>query len=201
MSNPATYRRVGILVLTVLGWACDADEPPQLEVDKFVLNECKTRATSGLLTGRETSDYAGLECVAWDFASGDVAIDLINRPAHCGFSGEPSEDTLWSPSVRQLSASQIEYDVEWNFSDPNACEGCLHDFSVKLRDVELEERVRIDVATRSCTTICPWERDSLRAAEPSGIRCRYVDDGWFHGDEPGMLRLPRTMDVATASWC
>lgn len=191
MNNSADFRRVGLIVLTVLAWACDAATPAgtELEIDEFVLNECKTRKTSGLLTGRETNEYSGLECVAWDFQVGDVVIDLINRPADCGFSGDDPEDTLWSPSVRQLSANQIEYDVQWNIGFANACEGCWHDFSVRLSDVELEKRVRIDVATRSCNAKdCPWQRDSLRADEPSGIRCRYVNDAGSFGEDWGKLR-------------
>ncbi len=188
MNDLASYGRVGLLVLAVLGCACeDASDGTSLELDEFVLDECKGRGSGKLLTGRETSDYAGLECVAWEFKSGDVVIDLINRPAHCGFSGDSEEETLWSPTVKQLSVRQIEYDVQWNFSDPNACGGCLHDFSVRLSDVELDERVRLDVATRSCTRVCTWQRDSVRAAEPSGIRCRYV---YNDRDEGGTLRLP-----------
>lgn len=187
MNNPGDYRRVGLLVLTVLGWACDdAADGAALEVEKFDFRECKNRATGELLTGRETSDYDGLECVAWDFGSRDVAIDLINRPAGCGFDGSDHDDALWRPAVKQSLASQIEFDVQWNFSDPSACGGCLHDFSVKLSGVELEKRVRIDIATRSCTR-CSWQRDSVRAADPSGIRCRYVNNDREDG---GTLRLP-----------
>lgn len=163
----------------MLGSACsddadDADEGTKLPIEEFVLHECQSSAKGALLTGREASDYAGLECVAWDLRS-DAALDLINRAAACatGFG----EETLWTPAVKQLSPDRIEYDVQWNFSDPNACGGCLYDFSVKLRDVELGEHVRIDVATRSCTKGCDWSRDSVRTGdEASGIRCRYIEN-------------------------
>lgn len=179
----------------MLASACsdDADDGTKLPIEEFVLHECTHSTPGELLTGREASDYAGLECVAWDFGS-DVALDLIHRFAGCGFDGHDVDEArmLWTPAVKQISANQIEYDVQWNFSDQSACGGCLHDFSVRLRDrLELGERVRIEVATRSCNQkSCTWDRDSVRVGDESvGIRCRYVGNNSGDSHEWGMVGL------------
>lgn len=165
-----------ILLGFAVCFACnDSGGADTLEITKFELNECQSRAaTSSLLTGRHAADYTGLECVAWDFASDQYALDLIHVPAGCGFRGSEDE-TLWQPIVKRGSRSSLEYDVQWNFADPNACGGCIHDFSVMFEEVDLDDDLRIETKTRSCTK-CPWARDSVDTNhERAGVRCRYGD--------------------------
>jgi hypothetical protein len=168
--------------LTLFTWtlACGgADDSHAIEVAKFELNECKNGSSKGeLLTGRETSDYLGLECVAWNVVRSRLAIDLINREEGCGFEGT-NDETLWTPTARQPSPDELELDVQWKFEAPSACGGCRHDFSVLLNDVSIEHDLKLVIATRSCISKdCLWSRDtvSLPAAEARpGIRCKYVD--------------------------
>jgi hypothetical protein len=172
----------------MLGAACGDDEPPgrPVEIDEFRLGECKANS-SPLLTERDPKDYDGLECLAWDFSSKHYIIELINRPGTCGFSGSDEDPTLWTPAVRQLSDSRVEFDVEWKFEGGNACLGCFSDFSVRLDDIALQGNVRVDIATRGCTAKeCGWQRDTLAVGdEAAGIRCRYT----VWSDESGTARL------------
>jgi hypothetical protein len=181
-----TWRRlVGGLILSTCTLACGGDDNSHaIEVAKFELNECKKGSSEGkLLTGRDTSDYLGLECVAWNVASSGFAIDLINREENCGFGGDESEETLWTPTARQPSAEQLELHVEWKSDGANACGSCRYDFSVVLDDISIDHDLMLEVATRSCNAKdCDWTRDFVTVPvteDRSGIRCRYLD--WSHG--------------------
>jgi len=186
MNREHPSRAFGLLFSAVLFWACGDDAGnPGLEIAKFALNECKSAGGSGsgntLLTGRETVDYVGLDCVAWDFDSSTAKIDLINRHAGCGFGGgglEAGESSLWTPAVKQVSDTKLQVAVEWKFDVGSACGDCLHDFSVAFRNTAHKAPRVLEVATRDCTDGCDWVRDSLKlpvGEEPTGIRCRYVE--------------------------
>jgi hypothetical protein len=183
-------RYLVLLMSFIWTFACGDDDGSEddshaIEVAKFELNECKRASSENkLLSGRETSDYLGLECVAWNVGSRGFAIDLINREESCGFDGAEDE-TLWTPTARQPSAEKLELNVEWKFEGASACGGCRHDFSVVLNDVSIEHDLTLAIATRGCNAKdCDWTRDSVAlpvTEARSGIRCKYVD--WV-GESP-----------------
>lgn len=187
MVKPSTsLALLGLLLCS----ACESDES-ELSVTDFTLHECKKAATRGELeTGRETADYAGLECVAWRFSDKGSAIDLINRYEGCGWDGhDPAPDeTLWTPKLVQTESNSLTYSVSWEFEGASACGECLHDFSIAATAVSLADAdLDLKLATRSCSTSdCRWTEESLtipRTELKEGIRCRYVD--W---DGSGALR-------------
>lgn len=168
-----------LLALAVSTAACGDDEAPrEIAVADFAFRECKTSAASGALaTGRDTQDYAGLECVAWKVSASEAAIDLINRRAGCGFDGNDPDESLWRPTLERPSSNELTVKVSWEFNDPSACGDCLHDFSVRSEAAAISgERLRLNLATRSCSSAdCAWSQDTVMLESNAGIRCRYVD--------------------------
>jgi hypothetical protein len=175
-----------IALAVVVGSACSSSGADEVAVKAFEVRECKTDHSSGtLLTGRESSDYNGLRCVAWDLGDPErPLIDLVNWPEGCGFQGSEAH-TLWTPSAEQPAAGELKLSVSWNFGSPNACGGCFHDFSVALGPLMAAGRdLKLQVATRGCTGKgCGWSEQALELpieATPAGITCRYLDwsSGW-----------------------
>jgi hypothetical protein len=116
----------------------DAAIGKAIPVTEFRVNECGSGEPSNeLLMGREPQDYPGLQCVAWKRAGAKLSVDLINFPAGCGFQGYERE-TMWKGGVRQ-DKSKLDFEVVWDFGSPNACGGCLHDFSFVLDGVHAED--------------------------------------------------------------
>lgn len=180
---------LGGLALLLCG-ACGSDER-DLKISDFTFHECKHPGASGELeTGRETSDYPGLECVAWRFSNGSGAIDLINRVEGCGFDGnDPSPDeTLWTPKLVQTASNALTYSVSWEFEGASACGACLHDFSISAPALSLDDAdVYLKLATRSCNASdCKWAETSLKIPQKElkeGIRCRYTDWNRVRGND------------------
>lgn len=68
MSTTEFVNPVPVLITLLLGCNGSASGSHEASVADFSFNECKSERTMGkLMSGRETSDYTGLECVAWDF--------------------------------------------------------------------------------------------------------------------------------------
>lgn len=145
----------------------------------FAFRECKSSSTAGeLATGRDTLDYGGLECLAWDFSEGKTSIDLINRREGCGFQGFEQDETLWRAQLVQSTANLLQLNVSWDFESPSACGVCLNDFSVQAGAINASSDLRLSVKTRSCSVDCEWTEDAVvidLSESLSGIRCRYVD--------------------------
>jgi hypothetical protein len=142
----------------------------------FHVGECKSEKSAGkLASGIDTSDYAGLQCVAWKFGDAKTpAIDLINWPASCGFPDDT--EGLWQGVAEVADPNALQLRVEWNFEYPNACGGCLYDFSFKLENFEANGTLQLAIDTRSCTGDCAWSKQKLTLpAKPSGVVCRYAD--------------------------
>jgi hypothetical protein len=88
--------------------------------------------------------------------------------------------------------------VQWNFRDPNACGGCINDFSVSVEEIELEDDVRIDVAARDCTS-CPWDRDVVDTNDQrTGIQCRYGD---WRDWSPSVFQAGSKIDAPATTAC
>jgi hypothetical protein len=178
-----------LVALTVLCFACSSED--NVKVTDFTLHECKqSDATGKLETGRETADFAGLECVAWRFSETSTAIDLINRVEGCGFDGNEPEEAamLWTPTLTQSDSDALTYSVSWESEGASACGACVHDFSIAANAVSIDAApLDLELKTRSCNASeCKWTEESVEILESEikeGIRCRYVD--WNH-----VLRQP-----------
>ena len=202
MSRTLTLN-AGCIALIVA--ACDATEAAdgeQVELQSFAVSECKSdRSSNTLVTGRQQSDYAGLGCVAWDFTNdSQPKLDLINRAVGCGFQGTESVEAarLWRPSSLALKGTRLQLALQWKFETPNACGGCLDDFSMSLAPFDLPKAVSLEIRTRDCTSNCRWTEDSVEIDvmhEPAGITCRYLDRyGTF--DDPVTGKLHRPVNAA-----
>jgi hypothetical protein len=177
-----------------------ADGKP-IGLRSFAVSECKSdQSTNTLVTGRQSSDYAGLGCVAWDFTDdSQPRLDLINREVGCGFQGSESVGAtkLWRPSSLSLKGSRLQLALQWNFESPSACGGCLDDFSMSLEPFDLANAVSLEIRTRDCTGNCKWSEDTVEinvVRDPAGIACRYLDRyGTF--DEPATGKLHRPVNA------
>lgn len=131
---------------------------------------------------------------------------MINRGEGCGFGGEEPDESLWVAHVEQ-SEDEVQLKVEWNFESPNACGGCVDDFSVKLKKVASNAKLRLEIDSRPCVGVdCQWSTDTITlpiGTEASGIRCRYLRAGWTSmlnaQWSPGKLHLPRADGTCDAA--
>lgn len=188
--------------MIIFGFACNTGESRrQLDIEEFSDSACKehdSSLTNVLLTGRNRTDFTGLECIAWRNSTADrLDIDFINATASCGFP--PGQGSLWKPSATQTENGSIEISVEWNFPSQNACGSCLQDFLLRVNGVNPNSIQTINFSTRACTgQECPWTRSSIKVPfneMNEGIQCRYINwmPQWWRPNT-GSLHLPAVDD-------
>lgn len=171
-------RRLRILFMSMLGLTgCASDgDVKSVEIANFQYSACKSSATEpapALLTKRTSEDYAGQECVAWQFGEAQrLDLDLINITAACGFP--KGQGGLWKPRANLNGEGVLTVEIGWDFEYANACGSCLQDFSLSMALPSASQPLQVVFATRGANEE-PWQSTTMPvdpSSAPGGIVCR-----------------------------
>ncbi len=177
-------------------------QPEAFALSDFQFGACNAAAAEPappLFTGRNSPDYAGLQCVAWQRSEpGRLRLDFINAEASCGFPR--GQGGLWRPTLELRGDGTLDVKVEWDFASANACGACLQDFSFVVTGTGVDEVRSTGLLTRSCTSDCPWGTavETVALTADGGVTCRYPNLLHVSGLEEGALHMPPKQGVCQA---